>query len=73
VENFRFHDTRHTAATRVLRASNLKVAQRLLGHADIATTTKYAHALDDDIRAALNAAADAANVGAVPSRERRKT
>lgn len=57
VENFRFHDTRHTAATRVLRASNLKVAQRLLGHADIATTTKYAHALDDDIRAALNAAA----------------
>jgi len=57
VENFRFHDTRHTGATRVLRASNLKVAQRLLGHADIATTTKYAHAMDDDIRAALNSAA----------------
>lgn len=56
VENFRFHDTRHTAATRILRVSNLKVAQRLLGHADIATTTKYAHALDDDLRAALNAA-----------------
>ncbi|WP_259667104.1 tyrosine-type recombinase/integrase [Rhizobium lentis] len=55
VQNFRFHDTRHTAATRVLRKSNLRVAQRLLGHADVATTAKYAHALDDDLRQALEA------------------
>lgn len=53
IENFRFHDTRHTAATRVLRESNLRVAQRLLGHSDVATTAKYAHALDDDLRKAL--------------------
>ncbi|OLP56788.1 hypothetical protein BJF92_12000 [Rhizobium rhizosphaerae] len=58
VVNFRFHDTRHTAATRVLRASNLRVAQKLLGHADVATTAKYAHALDDDLRAALEATAN---------------
>lgn len=56
VDNFRFHDTRHTAATRVLRKSNLRVAQILLGHSDVKTTTKYAHALNEDIRAALNAA-----------------
>jgi integrase len=56
VENFRFHDTRHTAATRVLRKSNLRVVQELLGHADVATTTKYAHAMKEDVRAALNAA-----------------
>ena len=56
VENFRFHDTRHTAATRVLRKSNIKVVQALLGHADIATTSKYAHAMKEDVRAALNAA-----------------
>ncbi|MCY1283783.1 Tyrosine recombinase XerC [compost metagenome] len=55
VKNFRFHDTRHTTATRVLRASNLRVAQILLGHRDIKTTTKYAHAIDDDVRRALNA------------------
>jgi integrase len=55
VVNFRFHDTRHTAATRVLRASNLRVAQKLLGHADVATTAKYAHAMDDDVRNALEA------------------
>lgn len=56
VENFRFHDTRHTAATRVLRKSNLRVVQELLGHSDVATTTKYAHAMKEDVRAALNAA-----------------
>lgn len=57
VENFRFHDTRHTAATRLLRASgNLRLAQRLLGHENIATTTKYAHVDVEGLRAAMDAA-----------------
>lgn len=57
IEDFRFHDLRHTAATRTLRASNnLKVVQEMLGHADIATTARYAHALKDDVRAAMEAA-----------------
>jgi integrase len=56
VENFRFHDTRHTAATRTLRAGNLKVVQRMLGHEDITTTAKYAHALIEDMRVAMDAA-----------------
>ncbi len=56
VTNFRFHDTRHTTATRVLRKSNLRVVQELLGHSDVATTTRYAHALKEDVRAALAAA-----------------
>lgn len=43
------------AATGILRASNLRVAQKLLGHEDIATTTKYAHALIDDVRNAMDA------------------
>ncbi|MBO1039085.1 tyrosine-type recombinase/integrase [Brucella pituitosa] len=53
--NFRFHDTRHTAAIRIMRASNLRVAQKLLGHSDIKTTTKYAHAMMEDVRSALDA------------------
>ncbi len=56
VRNFHFHDTRHTAATRVLRKSNLKVVQQLLGHEDIKTTTKYAHAMFDDVLNAMEAA-----------------
>lgn len=55
VPDFRFHDTRHTAATRILRKGNLKVVQKLLGHTNIATTAKYAHAMVDDIRAAMDA------------------
>jgi integrase len=56
IEDFRFHDTRHTAATRTLRASkNLKAVQRMLGHQDITTTARYAHALKDDVLAAMEA------------------
>lgn len=57
VRDFRFHDTRHTSATRTLRASgNLKAVQKQLGHADLKTTAKYAHVQTEDIRAAMEAA-----------------
>jgi integrase len=57
IEDFRFHDLRHTAATRVLRASNnLKVVQEMLGHSDIGTTARYAHAMKEDVRAAMERA-----------------
>lgn len=54
VSDFRFHDTRHTAATRTLRGSgNLRATQVLLGHTDIKTTAKYAHVTLGDVRAAM--------------------
>ncbi|PZQ55724.1 MAG: hypothetical protein DI555_06780 [Novosphingobium pentaromativorans] len=53
ITDFRFHDLRHTAASRITRASNLKVTQKLLGHTRIETTARYAHVGDDDIRTAL--------------------
>lgn len=59
VADYRWHDNRHTAATRLLRASgNVKIVQRMLRHSDISTTTKYAHVTDDDVRIALEAAAE---------------
>ncbi len=61
IRDFRFHDHRHTAATRVLRATgNLRIVQRLLRHEQITTTVKYAHVLDEDILAGMQAAADRA-------------
>jgi integrase len=58
VSDFRFHDLRHTTATRILReTNNLVIAQRLLGHTDIATTKRYAHANLDDVRQGLNTVA----------------
>ena len=54
VTNFRFHDPRHTAATQLLRATgNLRLVQKLLGHAKIETTMKYAHVTDDDLALAM--------------------
>lgn len=62
VVDFKFHDSRHTAATRLLRATgNLRLAQRLLGHTDLATTAKYAHATDADLRAGMEAATPTQN------------
>ncbi len=50
----RIHGTRHHAGTTILRNSgNLKLSQRLLGHANIQSTMRYAHALEEDLRAAL--------------------
>lgn len=51
VEDFRFHDLRHTSATRIMRATgNIKAASKLLGHTDIRTTSRYAHVGMDDLR-----------------------
>jgi integrase len=48
------HDLRHHAASEALRASgNLVTVQGLLGHADIKSTTRYAHVKKTDILAAL--------------------
>lgn len=62
VTDFKFHDTRHTAATRLVRATgNLKLAQKMLGHSDLATTSRYAHVTDADLRAGMEAATPAQN------------
>jgi integrase len=56
VAGFRFHDFRHDFGTKLLRETgNLKLVQRALNHADIATTTRYAHVLDAEIAEAMEA------------------
>lgn len=55
----RFHDLRHTAAMRTLRATgNLKAVQRLLRHESVTTTADfYADAMLEDVRDALETTA----------------
>jgi integrase len=70
LKNFRLHDTRHTTATRMVRSTgNLKLAQKALGHANISTTVKYAHAVEDDVRDALEKVSAIKSPGRVPSRQ----
>ena len=58
VKDFRFHDIRHDVATKLLRETgNLKIVQKALNHANIATTTKYAHVQTDEVAAAFEAVA----------------
>lgn len=51
--DFRFHDLRHTAASRITRKAGIRAAQILLGHTEITTTAKYAHVDVADLRKAM--------------------
>jgi integrase len=56
VEDFRFHDLRHTRGTRILRQTgNLALVKEALKHRSIKTSLRYAHATDEDVRRGLDA------------------
>ena len=62
VTGFRFHDFRHDLGSKLLRTTgNLKLVQRALNHADLKTTTRYAHVLDDEVAEALERITESPN------------
>lgn len=57
IRDFRWHDLRHTCATRLIRATgNILLVQQLLGHGDIGTTARYANLNLEDLRHGMEAA-----------------
>lgn len=54
LEDFRFHDLRHTAASRMAEAgASPFTLMKILGHSDIRMTSRYTHATDLAIRNAV--------------------
>lgn len=50
------HMLRHTFATRILKKSNTRIVQMLLGHASIQTTQRYTHPNNQDLFEAIRKA-----------------
>lgn len=60
IEDFRFHDLRHTAASlMVANGIDLVTIKEILGHADIKMTMRYAHTTPEVKMKAVNVLADA--------------
>lgn len=56
IKNLRFHDLRHTAATRMVASGiDLVIVQDLLGHADLKTTQRYSHPVPERKQKAIEA------------------
>jgi len=54
LEDFRFHDLRHTAASYLMmRGASLADVRAALGHADIRMTMRYAYLSPEHLRAAV--------------------
>lgn len=54
IVDFRFHDLRHTFATRLCQAGvDLYIVQRLLGHQDPKMTQRYAHHCTESLRSSM--------------------
>ena len=71
VEGVRIHDVRHSFASRALAlGESLTMIGRLLGHAKVGTTGRYAHLVRDAEKAAAELVGDSIGAHVVPQGER---
>jgi len=55
IENFRFHDLRHTVGTQLAaQGVPIPVIKSIMAHTDISTTMRYVHTAPEQMQAAMN-------------------
>lgn len=69
LENYRWHDHRHTFASRLNRSSKkIDLVKDALGHEEIGTTLRYAHTNMDELREAMDSMDASASVFTLATR-----
>jgi integrase len=67
IDDFRFHDLRHTAATRLADAgTDAFVIAAILGHSTIQMSARYTHATDERKRRAVENMSRSQKSGHIP-------
>jgi integrase len=70
IEGLRFHDLRHTAASKMVEAGvDLVTVSKILGHASIQMTMRYAHPTPEALRQAVNRLGDFMEKPAQPDKK----
>ena len=55
IENFRFHDLRHTVGTRLVsKGADLLTVKEYLSHSNLATTQRYMHPIKENMKKAVD-------------------
>ena len=73
LQDFHFHDLRHTFATRLAQAGiDLYRIAKLLGHNDVSTTQRYAHHCPESLRSGVDILNDYYNFTTVTSNVEKK-
>ena len=66
IKDFRWHDLRHTFATRLAQAGvDIYKISKLVGHKNISTTQRYAHHCSDSLRKTVEVLETDCNMTAV--------